>query len=826
MSLENDFLEAVSKNQVDEVQRILNLGDMINLQCRDGEGRTPLMISIQEGFLDVISALLQHDIYIGDALLLAVEVQFVGAVRVLCRFCEKEQVKTSGKDFVNGFSSSVMFSPGTTPLQLASRLNDYAIVKILLDHNARMPKLNTVIARTTDDIFEKALAQLHWYQAITSEAYLLLASEDPMDAAFWLADQLQTMSHSVTQLKEEYDELKDNLEQFVTRLLGFARNLDEIEAVLGAQRFVTDESNTECRTDRDALPVRLTEAIHLQFKRFVAHSTCQDYMLSRWYSGTNKTWRTLSYVKTAAVSGSLMAMWPLLCIFYIIVPSGQIVNFIRTPYVRFLLHTGSRLSFILLLLSTPVTSLHVTKVKNDNDDAVLISFRRYEELRVNHVVPWFITVWILGMTLWEAMQVWRCGIYNYCAAARNWLVSFQLGFYWVYITLNIVSFVKINSAMHVLQSAASQPTDNATGSLPPRCAVSQKLVLNAQLPTRCLTEKGAIPGAAPMTSDHAETMLWSPYDPIFIAEAAFAVASVLTQLSLLDPMVVMNFVGPLQISLCGMLRDTAKFILLFIVVWTAFSLGLTHVYRTFEMIRKEACGVNCETGAFGSFYQSMMTLFWSLFDLMDLDNLMIDPSLRFTETVGTMMYVCFSVVGVVVLVNALIAMMSNTYTRVEENSDVEWKVARTRLITDYLSESLTIPPPFNIIPSTRGLRKLYRRLVAIVGRRPRLHRLRRSDAGKNFQHAGYKHIVKKLVQRFLWQEKMMRARQKHRDKLQTDTLVREAVQMVRSGSKRKSILRNTFSNTSRGDPYLQRFHRKMSADLIRESSQETEEACF
>ncbi len=44
-------MEAVSKNQVDEVQRILNLGDMINLQCRDEEGRTPLMIAIQEGFL-------------------------------------------------------------------------------------------------------------------------------------------------------------------------------------------------------------------------------------------------------------------------------------------------------------------------------------------------------------------------------------------------------------------------------------------------------------------------------------------------------------------------------------------------------------------------------------------------------------------------------------------------------------------------------------------------------------------------------------------------------------------------------------------------------
>ena len=61
----------------------------------------------------------------------------------------------------------------------------------------------------------------------------------------------------------------------------------------------------------------------------------------------------------------------------------------------------------------------------------------------------------------------------------------------------------------------------------------------------------------------------------------------------------------------------------------------------------------------------MESLLWSLFNLIDPNELVVDDDLYFTEYVGKFIYATFMVVGVVVLLNALIAMMSNTYTRVE-----------------------------------------------------------------------------------------------------------------------------------------------------------------
>ncbi len=63
-------------------------------------------------------------------------------------------------------------------------------------------------------------------------------------------------------------------------------------------------------------------------------------------------------------------------------------------------------------------------------------------------------------------------------------------------------------------------------------------------------------------------------------------------------------------------------------------------------------------------------------------------------------------VAVVVMLNALIAMMSNTYTRVEENSEIEWRVSRTKMMAEYMTKSATLPPPFNLVPTLKTLKKL------------------------------------------------------------------------------------------------------------------------
>ena len=65
----------------------------------------------------------------------------------------------------------------------------------------------------------------------------------------------------------------------------------------------------------------------------------------------------------------------------------------------------------------------------------------------------------------------------------------------------------------------------------------------------------------------------------------------------------------------------------------------------------------------------MATLFWALFGLPDLEILDLKGINHvFTEFIGTALYAAYHVIAIVVLLNVLIAMMSNTYTRIEVNN--------------------------------------------------------------------------------------------------------------------------------------------------------------
>lgn len=67
-----------------------------------------------------------------------------------------------------------------------------------------------------------------------------------------------------------------------------------------------------------------------------------------------------------------------------------------------------------------------------------------------------------------------------------------------------------------------------------------------------------------------------------------------------------------------------------------------------------------------------------------------------TGTFGVVLLLAYSLITQVMLVNLLIAMMGDTYTKVEENSDKEWKFYRYCLIVDYSTHS-PCPPPLNLL---------------------------------------------------------------------------------------------------------------------------------
>ena len=93
------------------------------------------------------------------------------------------------------------------------------------------------------------------------------------------------------------------------------------------------------------------------------------------------------------------------------------------------------------------------------------------------------------------------------------------------------------------------------------------------------------------------------HDPLHLSEAAFSVATVLSFLSLLRDIVVLGFVGPLRVSLGGMISDIMRFVFLFAFVWVSFGIGMTHLYQTYAVMSAIRCdkdpNQDCEPNMFG-----------------------------------------------------------------------------------------------------------------------------------------------------------------------------------------------------------------------------------
>ncbi|CAG7732427.1 unnamed protein product [Allacma fusca] len=95
-------------------------------------------------------------------------------------------------------------------------------------------------------------------------------------------------------------------------------------------------------------------------------------------------------------------------------------------------------------------------------------------------------------------------------------------------------------------------------------------------------------------------------------------------------------------------------------------------------------------------------LFFALFGLTGLDNLRIEP----TQPVWTIIlfkvfFGIYLLVSVIVLINLLIAMMSDTYQRIQAQSDIEWKFGLAKLIRN-MHRTAATPSPINLFTSWFG----------------------------------------------------------------------------------------------------------------------------
>ncbi|KAF5298327.1 hypothetical protein FQR65_LT01105 [Abscondita terminalis] len=216
-----------------------------------------------------------------------------------------------------------------------------------------------------------------------------------------------------------------------------------------------------------------------------------------------------------------------------------------------------------------------------------------------------------------------------------------------------------------------------------------------------------------------ERKYWFHLDPVLLSEGTFAIATIMAYFKLLHLCRLNYYLGPLQISLGKMSADIAKYIGLFTIVILSFSVGLCTFYQYYSgMVQTdEASGIKtAQQSSFVDFRSTLKTFFWALFCMSALESAdVIIENLPgesegttiinkhvFTETVGYIAFALFEVLTVIILLNMLIATMSNTFQRVNDNSDVEWTFGRTEFYLEYILQT-TLPSPFNLIPTANGL---------------------------------------------------------------------------------------------------------------------------
>lgn len=686
---EKAYLNAVEKGDYASVKQALEEAEIyfkININCIDPLGRTALLIAIENENLELIELLLSFNVYVGDALLHAIRKEVVGAVELLLN-----HKKPSGEKQVPPILLDKQFSeftPDITPIILAAHTNNYEIIKLLVQKGVSVPRPHEVrcncvecVSSSDVDSLRHSRSRLNIYKALASPSLIALSSEDPFLTAFQLSWELQELSKVENEFKSEYEELSQQCKQFAKDLLDQTRSSRELEIILN---YRDDNSLIEEQSGNDL--ARLKLAIKYRQKEFVAQPNCQQLLASRWYDEF-PGWRRRHWAVKMLTCVIIGFLFPVFSVCYLIAPKSPLGLFIRKPFIKFICHTASYLTFLFLLL---LASQHI-----DRSDLNM-------QGPPPTIVEWMILPWVLGFIWGEIKQMWDGGLQDYIHDWWNLMDFVMNSLYLATISLKIVAFSKYS-------------------------------------------------GLLPRQS-------WDMWHPTLVAEALFAIANIFSSLRLISLFTANSHLGPLQISLGRMLLDILKFLFIYCLVLLAFANGLNQLYFYYETNEADRCkGIRCEkqNNAFSTLFETLQSLFWSVFGLINLYVTNVKARHEFTEFVGATMFGTYNVISLVVLLNMLIAMMNNSYQLIADHADIEWKFARTKLWMSYFEEGGTLPTPFNMIPSPKSLWYLIRWLWRQL-RRKKIRRkpesfgtIGRRAADNLRRHHQYQEVMKNLVKRYV-----------------------------------------------------------------------------
>uniref|UniRef100_A0A1I8H952 Sodium/potassium-transporting ATPase subunit alpha n=1 Tax=Macrostomum lignano TaxID=282301 RepID=A0A1I8H952_9PLAT len=202
----------------------------------------------------------------------------------------------------------------------------------------------------------------------------------------------------------------------------------------------------------------------------------------------------------------------------------------------------------------------------------------------------------------------------------------------------------------------------------------------------------ACPGLGNFTAAFSALLL-DGLEPHLAGSVAMGFGHAFTLLSIFSMAALQRHVGTLVVSLSRVLKDVLNFAAILLVVLSAWTCLLITLYRV----------VSCASAYFQSDGTVFQTLFWSLLTMSAREDHLLQSgasghvSLKTLELLGFLAHISFVIVGAVVLINLLVAMMSETFAQLSAVRESDWLYRASLTKIKYLQVGPDLPVPFNLL---------------------------------------------------------------------------------------------------------------------------------
>ena len=189
-------------------------------------------------------------------------------------------------------------------------------------------------------------------------------------------------------------------------------------------------------------------------------------------------------------------------------------------------------------------------------------------------------------------------------------------------------------------------------------------------------------------------------EALYVRNQFFGFSLLLCFVQVLDFLSFHHLFGPWAIIIRDLMKDLTRFLVILLIFMIAFAMQVSAIYLPVKQPTVFDANNGDGDGGGGAVREGVMDtfelLFFALFGLIEPENLPpLHRNPKWTLVLIKGVFGIYLIITLIVLINLLIAMMSDTYQRIQAASDTEWKFGRAKLFRN-MNKTASTPSPLNL----------------------------------------------------------------------------------------------------------------------------------